>query len=348
MGFGAPVSSGRITDKQMNKIEELVKTRRGIRHELIATHWMQAGPGNPEMGRRWSPWSLASRVTELHRAGFIGIGIFHDDLAHILKYEAQGETREHRIHWVRELLEQKGISLVELECLNSWMLPEHDPRRKAERPIRELLLQAAHLLKARHIKIGNFGIPMPPRKLRDAFRRLCGEFESTGTRVGMEIYMPDPNAQTLDQALDWVRGVDNGGLFLDSWHVAQMAGISCADVASLNVGDIVGVELSDGLTIEPQPTDYLDAVGFPSFREQAANMRRIPGEGDLDVAGFIKAVARAGFEGPWGNEVLSEEYRRLPKEVAYRRVFKASTMLLNKSLAPGRRHQRLGRRSSTT
>jgi sugar phosphate isomerase/epimerase len=297
---------------------------------------MQAGPGNPEMGRRWSPWSLTSRVAELHRAGFVGIGIFHDDLAHILKYEAQGNTREQRIHWVRNLLEKNGMSHLELECLYSWMLPELDPRRRAEQPIRELLLEAARLLKARHIKIGNFGMPIPMLQLRKAFRRLCEEFHSVGTRVGMEIYMADPNAQTLDQALSWVRGAEGGGLFLDNWHVENMEGITCADIASLDAGDIVGVELSDGLLLGPSPTDYVDSVGFPSFREQASSMRRIPGEGDFDVVGFIKAVAKTGFEGPWGNEVLSEEYRRLPKEIAYPRVFRASTILLDKSLRKGR------------
>jgi len=198
-------------------------------------------------------------------------------------------------------------------------------------------------LKARHIKIGNFGIPIPVRTLRNAFRRLCGEFESAGTQVGMEIYMPDPNAQTLDQALDWVRGADNGGLFLDTWHVENMEGITHADVASLDADDIVGVELSDGLVLEPRPTDYVDSVGFPSFREQAANMRRIPGEGDFDVVGFIRAVATTGYKGPWGNEILSEEYRRLPMQVAYRRVFIASMALLNQSLARGRRQPRARR-----
>jgi len=137
LSYVCAITIGYVSDSRESSLN------RGIRHKLIATYWMQAGPGNPEMGRRWSPWSLASRVAELNRAGFVGIGIFHDDLAHILKYEAQGATRTHRIHWVRRLLEENGISLVELECLNSWMFPEHDPRSRAERPIRELLLEAA-------------------------------------------------------------------------------------------------------------------------------------------------------------------------------------------------------------
>ena len=153
---------------------------------------------------------------------------------------------------------------------------EHDPRSRAERPIRELLLEAARLLKAHHVKIGNFSIPMPVRRssTNDAFRRLCGRFESAGTQVGMEIYMPDPNAQTLVQALDWVRGADNGGLFLDTWHVENMEGITHADVASLDANDIVGVELSDGLVIEPRHGLCGLFRRVPKLSpEQAANMQ---------------------------------------------------------------------------
>ncbi len=61
-------------------------------------------------------------------------------------------------------------------------------------------------------------------------------------------------------------------------------------------------------------------------------MRRIPGEGDYDVIGFIKAIAATGYGGPWGNEILSEEYRRLPMEVAYRRVFRATSRHLDAAL----------------
>jgi sugar phosphate isomerase/epimerase len=33
--------------------------------------------------------------------------------------------------------------------------------------------------------------------------------------------------------------------------------------------------------------------------------RRLPGDGDFDIAGFVDAVRATGFQGPWGVEVLS-------------------------------------------
>jgi sugar phosphate isomerase/epimerase len=187
-------------------------------------------------------------------------------------------------------------------------------------------------MRARHVKVGNFGIPVPVHALRSAFGRPCAEFARVGARVGMELYLPDPNAQTLGQALEWIEGVDNGGLFLDNWHIENMAGITHTDIGALELRNIVCVELSDGVALGPSPSDPEDSIGFPSFRVQAANMRRIPGDGDFDVAGFISAVAATGFNGPWGSEVLSEEYRRLPMQVACRRVFAASSALLDRTL----------------
>jgi len=304
--------------------------------ELLATYWMHAGPANPERERRWSPWSLESRLSALKTAGFCGIGLFHDDLAHVLRHEARGTTRSHRLEWVRDLLRGHGFIHVELECLNNWMLPKTDPRFLAEQPLRELLIQAASILGARHLKIGNFGVPVPIRSLRSAYRRLCEELRAGGTRVGFEIYRPDPNAQSLAQVLEWVSGHDNGGVFLDSWHVANMPQISHEDIAALDRRDLVGVELSDGLHLGSPPAAYEDSVGFPSFRVQTANMRRIPGEGDYDLAGFIRAVIACGFSGPWGNEILSEEYRRLPMNIAYPRVAEASRRLLQQAAVPRR------------
>jgi sugar phosphate isomerase/epimerase len=41
---------------------------------------------------------------------------------------------------------------------------------------------------------------------------------------------------------------------------------------------------------------------------------RLCGEGEFDVPGFIEAVQAAGYDGPWGIEVLSKELREWPLE----------------------------------
>ncbi|WP_073308357.1 hypothetical protein [Halobaculum gomorrense] len=57
-------------------------------------------------------------------------------------------------------------------------------------------------------------------------------------------------------------------------------------------------------------------------------MRRVPGYGDFDVSRFVEAVRASGFQGPWGNEILSEEYRRRGMESAYRHTDEGALSVL--------------------
>lgn len=302
----------------------------------IASEWMHAGPCIPFAGRMWSGWSLRSRVEELGRVGFTGIGLFHDDIAHVLDREAEGRTRAERLRWMRRLFDDNGIDTVELEFLTGWVYPKGHPRRDGEQPIRDLLLEAAGEMRARHIKVGNIdGAPFGNDHLRTVFGEICAEAAGVGAMVGMEILPPDPNSQTIEAARAWVGDQPNGGLFLDTWHINNIPTIGYADIAALPEGAIVGVELDDGLAFDEEDQRTFAKIGAPGFVEMTCNMRRIPGEGDYDVIGFIKAIAATGYAGPWGNEILSEEYRRLPMEVAYRRVFRATDRHLRAAMAPG-------------
>lgn len=303
------------------------------RHELIAASWTQAGPTAPYAGRNWSPWTFERRVAGLRRAGFSGIGLVQEDLAYILANEAAGSSREAKLHWMREVLDREGLPIVELEFLTNWMFPAGDPRRDFEQPMRALLLEAAPILGARHIKIGNFGVPVSAADLRDRFREICDEAAPAGTRIGMEIFPIDPNAQTLDQALQWCGGVENGGLFLDIWHMSHAERIDFADIAALPVAEIVGVELNDGWLPTPAEQAIFNGPDGLGFADITLNMRRLPGQGNFDLQSFIRAVAQTGFRGPWGNEILSEEFRRLPMDVAYPRVVHAASAQLDAALS---------------
>lgn len=304
--------------------------------DQIASEWMHAGPCTPFAGRMWSGWSFRSRVEELGRVGFAGIGLFHDDLANVLDREAEGATRPERLRWMKRVLDDNGLGIVELEFLTGWVYPEGHPRREGERSIRDLLLAAASELGARHLKVGNIdGAPFEADYLRNVFGELCDAVAKTGALVGMEILPPDPNAGTISDVLAWAGGHPAGGVFLDTWHINNIPTISYADLAEIPVEALVGVELDDGLAFDEVEQRAFAKIGAPGFVEMTCNLRRIPGEGDYDVLGFIKAVAATGYEGPWGNEILSEEYRRLPMEVAYRRVHRATARHLDQALGEG-------------
>ena len=76
---------------------------------------------------------------------------------------------------------------------------------------------------------------------------------------------------------------------------------------------LISVELNDGTFEAPW-----------SLHEDTVNHRRLCGEGEFDIRGFIEAVQTAGYAGPFGIEVLSEELRRWPLEKLTTRAFETT------------------------
>jgi sugar phosphate isomerase/epimerase len=58
--------------------------------------------------------------------------------------------------------------------------------------------------------------------------------------------------------------------------------------------------------------------------DETVNHRRLPGEGEFDLAGYIRVCREHGYAGPWGVEVLSEELRNQPLDVIFRRAYETT------------------------
>ncbi len=290
--------------------------------QLLANCWTHSGDVDPSPGahghRAWSAWRIESRAENLSKVGFDAIGLHHEDLIHVLDVEFADEgDREAALERLNTVFTDNGIDTVELELLTEWVHEEGDPRREQEQEIRELLLLASDILDARHVKIGNFsGYNIPTEQLKGAFDDIARDFEETNTAVGFELSPADLNVATLADALAIVEKADNGGLFLDLWHMVKL-GISYEDIGYLDADDITAIEFSDG---------YVDTE--MGFIEETINLRKIPGEGEFEIQEFIDAVRSTGFDGPWGLEILSEEYRRLSMTDAYSRAYKGGAQYL--------------------
>ncbi|BCW70965.1 hypothetical protein NicSoilB8_20090 [Arthrobacter sp. NicSoilB8] len=74
---------------------------------------------------------------------------------------------------------------------------------------------------------------------------------------------------------------------------------------------------ANSMTSRPRPISPLASERGSLFEDTRDN-RRLCGQGDQDVAGFIKTLKSIGFNGPWGVEILSEEHRALPVREALR------------------------------
>lgn len=261
--------------------------------ELLASYWT-ISCGFPHTDKEYSPFDFRDRVESAARAGFTGFGIWHADLAHVLRARPLTE--------MKQILDDNGIEYLELEFLTDWFL---DGERKRQSDIcKKMLLDAAEALRAHHVKVGDFyqeTVPMP--RLIEAFAELCAEAAERGTRVGFEL-MPFAMIQTLEDSLRLVEGAgaSNGGICLDTWHIVKLK-IPYDELRRIPSHYITSVELNDG-TFECSW----------SLQEDTVNHRRLCGEGEFDVKGFIAAMQDAGYSGAWGIEVLSEELRKWPLE----------------------------------
>jgi sugar phosphate isomerase/epimerase len=261
--------------------------------ELIATCWTSAGNIAPLTSPEISPVPIVERLEAIASTGWAGFGLAYDDL--VAARDTIGFSG------LKTLIDQAGFRHVEVELLTNWW---DDSLSHEWRPQFELLLDAAETLGARFIKIGTaFGEPLEDLDfLVEPLRRLAKEASERGTRIALEP-MPFSMVGSIPAAAELMRSVDmpECGLVVDYWHVFR-AGTSLEELSrSVTAEQIFGVELNDA-----------DAEIKGTLFEDTRDNRRLCGEGDQDVAGFITALQAIGFKGPWGVEILSEQHRTRP------------------------------------
>lgn len=282
------------------------------RDDLVCLYWTSSGPVEVHVGREWSLFDLRERCEQAARVGFTGIGLWHADLEHVLETRSLAE--------VKRLLDDHGLEHLELEFLWEWFLDPGDERRRQSDERRKLLFEAAAALDAHHIKVGNIpGTPCELARLTERYAELCADAaRHHEARIVYEFMPPDVNVQDLDTALSIVEGAGapNGGLAIDTWHMAKL-GIGPDELRRIPARHLGWVELSDGQWENmPDPVD------------ETVNHRRLPGEGEFPIADYVAACRDAGYEGPWGVEVLSEELRRLPIEQIFERAYETTSAQL--------------------
>ncbi|WP_109511815.1 sugar phosphate isomerase/epimerase family protein [Pseudomonas ovata] len=263
--------------------------------ELLAAYWTIAGDIYPMGPTEVSPYSFEDRMEAAGNAGFKGIGLVHNgmmDTVDKIGYPA-----------MKTILEKNGIKHVELEFLVDWY--HTGERRRQSDKVRQELLEAAKALGVRSIKIGpGIGEDIADIELMvKEFTLLSQQAAEVGTNIVLEI-MPFSNVRTIETALAIVEGANqpNGGLLLDIWHL-QRGGVDFNDISKIPARFIKSIELNDAHKYAIEPL-WMDTI----------HKRVLPGDGTFDIPAFIKAVQAAGYEGPWGLEVLSDTHRKLPLE----------------------------------
>ena len=277
--------------------------------ELVGLYWTVSGPVEVHVGREWSTFDWRDRCEEAAKVGFRGIGIWHADLEHVL------ETRS--LREMKDVFDAAGLEHLELEFLMDWFLDPGDERRAASDAHRRLLFDAAAVLGAHHIKVGNIpGAECPLEQVTERFAELCADAaEHHDAAIAYELMPFDPNVRGLDDAMALAAGAGapNGGIAIDTWHMGKL-GIAPEELRRIPLEHLAWVELSDG-----QHEDMPDKV------DETINHRRLPGEGEFEVAAYVEVLREHGYPGPWGVEVLSEELRNLPMEEIFRRAYETTS-----------------------
>jgi sugar phosphate isomerase/epimerase len=285
--------------------------------DLVALYWTVSGPVQVHFGREWSTFSWADRCAEAVKAGFKGIGLWHADIEHQLETTSLRE--------MKQVFDDSGLEFIQLEFLQDFFVPEDDPLRADSDTRRELLFDAAATFDAHHIKVGNIpGTEAPLEQVTEGFGELCQDAaNNTDAKVVYEFMPFDANVRSLDAALELAEGAaqPNGGLAIDTWHMAKL-GISPQELTRIPREYLSWVELSDG-----QYEDMEDTL------DEVINHRKLPGEGEFDIAAYVDACIEAGYEGPWGVEVLSEELRNLPIEEEFKRAYETTAAQFSAGVA---------------
>jgi sugar phosphate isomerase/epimerase len=279
------------------------RARRPGGPDLVASFFTLSGAGFGEPPRH----AFEQRCEAAAAAGFTGIGLHVDDLARTAAsgLDAAG---------MRNVLAGAGLRLVEIEFLGGWALDVDQAALAATTAAVEAVADA---LGGRHVSAGEFRTGR--LDLDAAAARLAGLAErlaERGLRVALEAF-PWSALPDVDTAVELLRraGSAHAGLMVDVWHFFNGGGELDAFDRLPGAG-IVAVQLNDGSRVT---TDFL---------QHARAARRLPGYGELDVVGLVKAVQATGFTGPWCVEVNTPVFRDLPvKEAALNAADAARSVL---------------------
>ncbi|WP_102224600.1 bifunctional sugar phosphate isomerase/epimerase/4-hydroxyphenylpyruvate dioxygenase family protein [Acidimangrovimonas sediminis] len=130
------------------------------------------------------------------------------------------------------------------------------------------------------------------------FAELGERAAARGLRVGYEALAWGRHVNDHRDAWEIVRRADHPaiGLILDSFHTLGR-GIDPETIRRIPGDRIFFVQLADAPAIE------MDLLYW------SRHFRNMPGEGDLDVTAFMRAVAATGYAGPISLEIFNDQFR---------------------------------------
>jgi sugar phosphate isomerase/epimerase len=203
----------------------------------------------------------------------------------------------------RGMLQKHGIIIGSIGLPVDWRTTEEAFREGLGKLVQEAAAASTlgctscctYILPSTDLKAAHF-MALATRRLRTC-AQILGAY---GIRLGLEFVGPHhlrtrykhPFIWTLEETLDWIDAIGerNVGLLFDSYHW-YTNGLTVADIERLRADQIVHVHINDAPDVPVQ--DALD------------NGRTYPGEGVIDLVGFLQGLQTIGYQGVVAQEILS-------------------------------------------
>lgn len=238
--------------------------------------------------------TLPEKLEAAAAAGFDGIEIFENDL---LNFDGSPAA-------VRQMAADLGLAIMlyqpfrDFEAMPRELLPRNLARAERKFDVMAQLGVETVLVCS---NVQDIAVDDPARAADD-LRQMAEAAAQRGLRVGYEALAWGRHTRYWRQAWQIVQQADHPalGLILDSFH-------------TLSLGDTL-----EGLRDEV-PADKLFFVQFADAPRLSMDVlswsrhhRNFPGQGDLPVTDFARALLDAGYTGPLSLEVFNDEFRSAP------------------------------------
>ncbi|MBO6858423.1 bifunctional sugar phosphate isomerase/epimerase/4-hydroxyphenylpyruvate dioxygenase family protein [Roseibium sp.] len=241
---------------------------------------------------------LAEKLSAIAAAGFDGVEIFENDF---LAFDRSPKD-------VGQMVRDHGLEISLFQPFRDFEgMPEPQRSRtfaRAERKFDLMQEMGADLVlicsNVSPIALGGID------RAADDLAELGDLAARSGIRIGYEALAWGRFVNDHRDAWEIVRRADhpNVGLILDSFHTLSRK-IDPDSIRAIPGDKIFFVQLADA------PNFNMDLLYW------SRHFRNMPGEGDLDVTGFMRAVAATGYDGVLSLEIFNDQFRGgSPKSIA--------------------------------
>ena len=238
-------------------------------------------------------------VTEIRLArelGFGGIELVADKLLRFMEHE--GSLKD-----FKALMDEAKIVPV---CINAIKDVEVQSAKERNMMLNqaEVLTNAASIIGCPTLQLVPF-CSLDGRDLDDVLMLTAANIKQIaqiGQKYGVR-YQLEPIAysaiHSLKASLKLIDLIQepNIGMVIDFWHLWAGGETEPAEVAQLNKNMIYGIHFCDG-----------KKKGAEEDWDEAALRSYLPGDGDIDMAAWVKAVKSTGYDGSWSSELYSPKH----------------------------------------